>query len=108
MSYGINETNALTDGQAYHSGTDYSVVYELSDREVVKIDRLRLLSEPGYPYWDISYCVGVLANGTRVPVQLDVTQLGKRTWKTELVNVFRKAGRYAVGMGVFESVSTLN
>ena len=50
------------------------------DPLLAKIVRLRLLSDPGFPSWDVSYCYGVLKDGTKVTVQLPFNQIPKR-WK---------------------------
>lgn len=42
----------------------------------LKFVRVRLLSDPGFPAWDISYCIGIVA-GELVRVQLPFHQLPK-------------------------------
>jgi len=46
------------------------------------LTRLRLLSDPGFPVWDVSYCHGEI-DGEPVVVQLPFDQIpkGKRFWR---------------------------
>lgn len=69
------------------------------------IDRLRLVSDPGYPWWDISYCTGFL-NGKLYKVHLPFSQLPKRNMKRALYEEARRSGAYINGL--FTAISTLN
>jgi hypothetical protein len=68
-SYGVQETNPLPDG-----GHDFANFEEdgmsLSQLAAAggRVTRLRLLTENGYPYMDISYCHGTLPNGRNVHI----------------------------------------
>lgn len=103
--YGASETFPLENGAEYYKSVDRSVIYTLADKEVVKITRLRLLSDPGYPYWDVSYCHGQLADGTIVPVLLDDGMLPKNGLSRALVEMAKRAGRYAKGIGLLDNIS---
>jgi len=77
----------------------------------LKITRTRMVSDAGFPYWDISYCDGVL-NGEDVEVLLPFHQIPKKTanhpmgfGKVFIINVAKKEGVYAKGTGIFESFS---
>jgi hypothetical protein len=82
---------------------------QLEDKRLARIARLRLLSDPGFPFWDVSYCWGVLKDGTKVRVQLPRHQFSKARWKSEIVDMCREVGVYAKGLGLFdgETVSRL-
>lgn len=83
-------------------------VTDWSDPELARIVRLRLVSDPGFPAWDVSYCWGELKDGTRVRVQLGgVGQLPKAGMRKALVELARRDGVYARGLGLFEAISTL-
>lgn len=103
-----HETSPLADSGIAH--TDYSgaETLDLADPRLVKVTRLRLLSDPGYPVWDLSYCYGVDVDGKPVRVQLPRYQFPKRNLSRALVDMAREAGRYAKGMGLLDAVSTLN
>lgn len=70
--------------------------------EGLRIERLRLLSDPGFPFWDVSYCYGRI--GTElVKVSLPFSQLPKFNMKGALYNEARKTGKFINGL--FQSIS---
>jgi hypothetical protein len=106
--YGVHETNPIESG--YHD-EPIERTLDLSDPELVRIIRLRLISDPGFPVWEVSYCHGETATGERVRVSLPFYQLRKGrqgpSINAQLVEHFRSAGRFGKGMGVFGAVSTM-
>lgn len=104
----VGETNGLVNGIAYH-GDRHSQEGGISKvcwtTLGLEITRLRLLSDPGFPFWDVSYCFGVL-DGRHVDVQLPFSQLPKRNMKTFLYNEAKATGKFIKGL--FSSMSTLN
>ena len=68
--------------------------------------RLRLLSDPGFPVWDVSYCHGTL-NGEPVNVGLPFNQLPKRGMRRAIVQHAKRDGVYAHGLGILMNISTL-
>lgn len=82
--YGTIEKNGLVNGVAYHDAhnENHAGTVYWNDPDLLKITRLRLLSDPGFPFWDVSYVHGVLKNGQNVEVELPFSQLPKRgMWK---------------------------
>jgi hypothetical protein len=75
---------------------------QLDDKRLRRIRRLRLLSDPGFPMWDLSYCWGELADGTKVRVQLPRHQFSKGKLFTELIEMGKEAGVYMKRLGVFD------
>lgn len=72
------------------------------------ITRLRLLSDPGFPAWDVSYCYGTLDGGkTFVRVSLPFSQLPKRGMVRAIVQHAKRDGVYARGNGALDNLSTL-
>lgn len=47
----------------------------LDDPELARITRIRLLSDPGYPFWDVSYVHGEDREGRKVRVTVDWFQI---------------------------------
>jgi len=103
----VGEFNGLVNGIAYHNNRHEQ------DGGVDKVDwtapgltitRLRLLSDPGFPAWDVSYCHGVL-NGRHVDVELPFSQLPKFKMKAALYKEAQKTGKFIKGL--FDSISTL-
>lgn len=109
--YGVVETGNIaefTDDFGAFLGTLSQQEYRLSDRELVKITRIRLIGcSREYPFWDLSYAYGELADGTPVKVQLDQHRFGAYSYRRELVELAKAAGRYGKGMGLLDNISTL-
>ncbi|MCY1373287.1 hypothetical protein D9M69_605510 [compost metagenome] len=106
--YGVRETAGLPPGQ----GVDYRAQFK--DAPTVdwtepglKITRLRMVSDPGFPVWDITYCHGLLL-GEPVIVQLPFSQVPKRGRTQFLVTEAKRAGIYGKGLGLLDNISTLN
>ena len=76
-----------------------------TDKRLMQVTRLRLLSDPGFPMWDVSYCYGVLFDGTNVRVELPFHQLSKRRLKCEIIQHAKKDGVYAKGLGILDDVN---
>lgn len=104
--YGVQETNPLGLSSHTHETVNWELGdIQLSDPRLISINRLRLLTEPGYPYYDVSYCYGTLADGTHVRVDIGTTHLGRRTIKSELIQLAKDAGRFAKGMGLLDEAN---
>lgn len=103
------ETNPISDFGGHKAfKVDHAAGYfPLSDQRVVQIVRLRLIGAcRDYPWWDVSYCYGRLDDGRLVNVDLGEHDI-RRTWRPHLVELCKDAGRYGVGLGIFDAVSTL-
>lgn len=107
--YGAVEINGLVDNKAYFA-VDRSLTVRLDDKRLSRITRLRLLSEPGYPLWDLSYCHGVLKDGTHVKVQLPRWQFkrGPGGLNGDLIAMCREAGVHGKSLGIFDAISTVS
>ena len=105
--YGTQETNPLWTSEATHENVDYDEGdVPLSDPRLVRIVRLRLFREAGYPYLDISYCYGQLADGRYVRVDLEGrSRLPRYGTKRELIALARDAGRFAKGLGLLDETN---
>jgi hypothetical protein len=107
----VGEVNGLVNGIAYHDSR-----HEQEDgidtvdwtESGLEITRLRLLSDPGFPAWDVSYCHGIL-KGRHVNVRLPFSQLpkyGKGGVKAALYDEAKATGKFIKGL--FNAISTLN
>jgi hypothetical protein len=105
-AYGVVNTNPMTEQLAeYRDKIDYSRRVQLTDKDLVRITRLRLLGDPGpyaFPFFDVSYCYGELADGTVVDVQLPQWQFPKRGVRRHITDMCRKAGVYGKGLGIID------
>lgn len=97
-----NETNNLQDIGLDHHEVDHSRTLGLHSADLVKITRLRLVTDPGCPFWDISYCYGQAKDGALVRVDLGVYQLSRKNMKGDLIQAARRAGRHAKNMGLLD------
>lgn len=103
----VGEFNGLVNGIAYHNERhrqEDGVKTVDWTTPCLVITRLRLLSDPGFPAWDVSYCHGML-HGKHVNVELPFSQLPKRGMKAALYAEARKTGCFIEGL--FSSISTL-
>lgn len=103
----VGEFNGLVNGIAYHNerhNQDGGVDEVDWTEPGLEITRLRLLSDPGFPAWDVSYCHGIL-NGRHVDVRLPFSQLPKFKMKAALYKEAQKTGKFIKGL--FDSISTL-
>lgn len=105
----IGETNGLIDATAYHAARNANHAGKVSwdDPRLAKIVRLRLLSDPGFPFWDVSYIDGVLKDGRAVDVYNPFGQLPKRGMKAAIIDAAKRDGVFAKGLGLFDAISTL-
>lgn len=105
----VGEFNGLVNGIEYHKDRHAQGEIETVDwiEPGLEITRLRLLSDPGFPAWDVSYCHGKL-NGRHVEVRLPFSQLPKfgGGYKRALYAEAKKTGKFIKGL--FSAISTLN
>lgn len=106
----IGESNGLPygSGQAYHDQWSGARTVDWSEPHL-RITRLRLLSDPGLPWWDVSYCHGHLCHtGEKVRVSLPFSQLPKRGYRRAIVGYAIADGVHARRIGALDNISTLN
>lgn len=101
--YGVYETNPKTSADTLPADAPMVEWTEPG----LKVTRLRMVSDPGYPYWDITYCYGILPDGTRARVQLPFSQLPKHNWAGIILNHAKADKVYAKGLEIFKNVSKL-
>lgn len=110
-SYGVRESNPLWMTGISHDEVRHDLgVFNLAGKDengkfyVTKIERLRLLTDRGFPWWDISYCYGRLATGQLVNVNIGVYQIKKAgrgsVSKAHLIEIAKFNGRYAKAIGL--------
>lgn len=101
----VGEINGLPEGSNYHSkrGRTRTVPWTAKG---LRITRFRILSDPGFPFWDVSYCHGKIGD-ENVDVSLPFFQMPKYGWKKFIVKYAIKDKVFAKGLGIFENVSSL-
>lgn len=101
----VGEVNGLADGRAYHAAFNPVALVPWTEPGL-RITRLRLLSDPGLSWWDVSYCHGSL-NGEDVRVELPFSQLRKSGISRQIVEYAIRDGVHARNIGALSAVSTL-
>lgn len=101
--YGAWETNGIEDPDAYFAPGRRTRTVQLTDKQLKSITRLRLISDPGYPVWDVSHCHGVLKDGTEVRVSLPWQHFQKKQpLKPQLVRMCQDFKVYGKGLGLLD------
>lgn len=105
MTRCATETESLDDfGHDLAAEFRSAPLVPLSDKIRVRhLVRVRLLTDPGCPVWDISY-VWALGEGHKNPVRVDMPhhQLPRQGMTRALVEMFTQEKRHAKSMGLFE------
>jgi hypothetical protein len=76
-----------------------------TDKRLSKIVRLKVVTDPGFPYLDVSYCYGDLKDGTKVRVRLPFHQLPKKGARRSIVEHAKADGVYAHGLGILDALA---
>jgi hypothetical protein len=106
-NYGVIETNNINDftndwGQYLDTLADNGRAFGLD--EIAKLTRVRLLTEYGYPVFDLSYAMGELADGRHCRVQIDLpAHLGRKTYRSQIAAECKRLGVNANKLGVWNS-----
>ena len=103
----VGEVNGLADAAKYHAEVTSKMIRDVEWTEKgLMVTRFRLVSDPGFPLWDVSYCHGIL-NGEPVNVVLPFSQLPKKNMRSAIVKAAIRDGVYARGLGILDNISTL-
>jgi hypothetical protein len=103
--YGVREDNPLPSAD-YHQSVDHTDPLTLNelDAQGGRVTRLRLLTERGYPFYDISYAHGVLPSGQVVALRTDgcPDRLRRSCLKSDLIAWAREQGVSAKRLGLLD------
>ena len=99
----IHETNPLDRPYAHPNPNNH--VYWTTPG--LYITRLRLLTDAGFPFWDVSYCHGTV-DGVPCVVDLPFDQLPRRGMQRAIVEAAERDGIHAHGIGILDNLSTLS
>lgn len=98
--YGYYESNPLGNGRVYHAL--YRNARKVGwDEPGLKITRLRLLGDPGFPYFDVSYCHGRIGEEL-VEVLVPFSQVPRKGMTAFLLKEASRDGLYLKGTGLFD------
>lgn len=116
----IGGTNLLPAGNTYHK--DFRATRTVDWKTPgLRVTRFRILSDPGFPLWDVSYCHGYIGDEP-VEVRLPFSQLRKQGfryrdrngeirkggWRAHLIAWGKKEGVNVKALGMLDNASTLN
>lgn len=101
------ESNNLHDLMGPEEIAQYhkAATVDWTDPQLSMITRLRLVSDPSFPFWDLSYCYGMMKDGTRVKVQVPFFQIPKNNVKGYIINCAKKDKVFAKGLHIFDAIS---
>lgn len=100
MLVNLNETNPLKYSGINPDDWDDAPYVDWTTPNL-RIVRLRLLSDAGYPEWDISYCYGYV-DGKPVNVSFPFGSIPKRGFKGFIIREAKRAKVFAKGMGLLD------
>ena len=102
------EINPLVEG--YHDDVTDNIIGDTTwnDPDLKRIIRLRLLTDRGFPFYDVSYCHGQLKDGNYVNIYLPFSQLPKRWYRKAIIDYAKRDKVFAKGLGIFDSISILS
>ncbi len=100
--YGHMESGTLTNGAQYHSNFNDAETVQWHDSRLKRITRLRLLGDYGFPFWDVSYCHGILKDGSPANVELPFWQIPRRNFKRFIIEQAKRDGVFAKGIGLLD------
>jgi hypothetical protein len=75
------------------------------DPQLKRVVRLKLVTDPGFPFADVSYCYGDLADGSPVRVRLPFHQLPRKGLHKAIVTHAVRDGVHAKRLGVLDAVA---
>lgn len=116
----IGGINLLPAGNKYHE--EFHGAREVCWKtEGLKVTRFRMISDPGFDAWDVSYCHGYIGDEP-VKVRLPFDQLRKfgfkyrdksgeirkGGWKAHVIAWGKKEGVNVFKLGILQNYSTLN
>lgn len=100
--YSAMNTNPIENLDPAHQTTADSPTVDWTDPNLARITRLRFVSDPGYPMWDLSYCIGLLRDGTPCRVQVPFFQVPKQNVTGTILDHARRDRVFAKGLGLLD------
>jgi hypothetical protein len=76
-----------------------------TDPQLKRVVRLKLVTDAGLPFADVSYCYGELTDGTPVRVRLPFYQLPRKGLRGAIVAHAADAGVHAKRLGILDAVA---
>lgn len=103
--YGVLESNGIDSVPAHIRDAERTEYVSITDPNLARVDRLRLVSDFDTPWWDISYCWGTMKDGTAVRVDMEGLELTRGRGESiarQIVEHCKGLGVYAKGLGLLK------
>ena len=103
--YGVLESNGIDSVPEHIRNAERTEYVSLTDPNLARVDRLRLVSDFDTPWWDISYCWGTMEDGTAVRVDMEGIEITRGLGKSitrQVVEHCKELGVYAKGLGLLD------
>jgi hypothetical protein len=105
-NYGVVETNPIS-GPEYHEEEYEDISWEeLKGKKGIEADRLRLVSDPGFPTWDCSYFYIRIDGKKYYVLGHPFGELKKRGINKQIYDILKEEKVYI--KNIFDRISTLN
>lgn len=91
------------DRLAQYSRSTQTIAWD--DARLARVVRLKLVTDHGLPFADVSYCYGELADGTPVRVRLPFHQLPRKNLRGTIVGYAQTDGIHAKRLGILDAVA---
>ncbi len=106
--YGNMEVNNIEHAGYDVRGFSPKEVVQLDDKRIDKVLRIRLVTDPGFGQFDVSYCHALLKDGT--PVRVSIPPLpakgtSESAARQAIVQYCKQIGVYAKGIGILDVIS---
>jgi hypothetical protein len=103
--YGVLESNGIDSVPEHIRNAERTEYVSITDPDLARVDRLRLVSDFDTPWWDISYCWGTMKDGTAVRVDMEGIEITRGKGKSitrQVVEHCKELGVYAKGLGLLD------
>ena len=103
--YGVFESNGIDAVPEHIRNAKRTRYVSLTDPDLARVDRLRLVSDWDFPWWDISYCWGTMRDGEAVRVDMEGIEITRGKGKSiqrQIVEHCDRYGVYAKGLGLLD------
>ena len=107
-TYGVRESNPLGDeGHNWDNFEQDAITLAELQRRGGRVCRLRMLTEPGTPFLDISYVHGVLPNGRNVHINVQDSPMlrkgrGSKPYMSDMIEWAKREGVYGKRIGMLD------
>lgn len=104
-NYGVVEINPLSNPDYHYEEREYIDWSELKNKKGICAERIRFVTDNGFPFFDLSYCHIIINNKKYMVTNTPFEQISKNNFKSNLYKILKKDNVYIKGF--FENISYL-